>query len=336
MNRWSLVPLTIAGLTFAGCGTVWVGKPSIDFEAARARTAGVDVKSMTRADVHALLGAPWLASDPFGVEVYRLQGTQRFIDFFMVIPVPTSGTLEVYSLVTYSTDGRVSGTASDFVPTAGRTIVLRAGGFEFVHGEPVLNRLRDTLSVSLERWLEVRATRPAPTTCTLLVDGDRAHLAALGEGGTCNCTSKLSVDGAKQRNVRVMELSINQSDTRSSCQNVGGFFHPIWDPESGSCSLTLGALVPLTLPAGTHQLHFTAGFYADATTTLDCHAGELTFATLGGTFTRCDSLKSPGHSDHGTPATVALSPQAPASDGEPRVFIYDDGTWLYPATSVAP
>jgi hypothetical protein len=92
----------------------------------------------------------------------------------------------------------------------------------------------------------------------------------------------------------------------------------------------------LTLPAGTHQLHFTAGFYADAITTLDCHAGELSFATLGGTFTNCGSLKNPGYSDHGTHATVSLSPQAPASNGDLRVTIYDDGTWLYPAAPVAP
>jgi len=146
---------------------------------------------------------------------------------------------------------------------------------------------------------------------------------------------KLSIDGAEQRVLRLMRpvgIPSSRGMSRANCQSLGGnfgFAGSSGEQDGGPCMFTMpSARYPLTLPVGTHVMHFTTGS-ADVTSTLTCQADQLTFATLGGIFIGClgNALADGGYPG---PATITLSPQAPALDGEPRVVIYDDGTWLYP------
>ncbi len=338
MNHWSIVPLAIVGFTLAGCGDLPVGKPTIDLEAAQARAAQIDVKTMTRDQVHALMGQPSLASDAFGVEVYGLQGKQRQLMIILGVPMPDlSENLVAYSLVAYGADGRVSAIASDHARgsfPARPTLILRADDFELIHGE------HDTLSVSLARYLEVRSAIHADATCTVLIGADRARLPADDSFGFCFCITELSVDSAKKHDLRLMEPAVipyERGISRTDCRNLGGAFNPVGGLDQGGCAYTSRARVPLTMPEGTHVLHFTFASDADVTSSLNCKADEVTYATLGGRFMTCVNLAHPEpRGDLRGAATVTLSPQAPASDGEPRVVIYSNGTWLYPATSGAP
>lgn len=334
MNRWSIVLLATAGFTLAGCGSIPVGDATVDVEAAQARAAQIDFKSMTRDQVHALMGVPWLANDAFGVEVYRLQGKQRNLMIILGVPIPDFSTsLAACTLVTYGSDGLVSAVASDFgvgQALSPPSLILRAGGVEFVLG----GFANDTLSVPLERYLEVRSSASAGATCTVLVGGDRARVPVGSGEGCCMSSPELSIDGAGQRVLRLMVpvgIPAARDMSKADCQDLGGNFGysgSSGEQDGGPCMFTTPrARYPLTLPAGTHLLHFTNGSAGDVISTLTCQADQVTFATLGGKFIGCLGNAGPA-GDHPGPATVSLSPQAPASDGEPRVIIYDGGAWL--------
>jgi hypothetical protein len=234
------------------------------------------------------------------------------------VPAPdVSTSLVAITLVTYGADGLVSAVASDLGVSAflaPPVLILRADGVEFV-----LVGSHGTLSVPLERYLEVRSAVPAGATCTVLVGGDLTRV-------------PVSIDGAGPRVLQSITAAIIPAEkgmSRTDCQNLGGNFGYSGSSgaeEVGPCMFTTPvARYPLTLPEGTHVIHFTYKPFgyrsaADVVSTLTCQADQVTFATLGPS----------------GPATVTLSPQAPASDGERRVIIYDDGTWLCPATSVTP
>jgi hypothetical protein len=339
MNRWPALPLAIATAVLAGCGEMPVGEPTIDVEAAQARAARIDVWSTTRDEVHALMGEPWLADDAFGVEVYRLQGKQRQLLIILGVPMPNfSEALAAYSLVTYGADGVVSALDSDYARSGGTpgppTLVLRAGEFEFVHG------FRDTLSVSLERYLEVRPAAAGGDACTVLVGGERSRRPDTGPAWFCVSYSKLSVDGAQERDLRLMEPSVipyDRGSSRSDCERLGGSYIPAGGPDRGACVLTTRARYPLTLPAGTHVLHFDAGSDADVTSTLDCKAGQVSFATLYGKFVRCSGIEGgTAQVSKGTGASVSFTERPPAAEDEPGVVLYGNGEWLHSAAAAPP
>lgn len=337
MNRWPVIPLAV--VTLAGCGELPVGEPTVDVEAAQSRAERIDVRSMTRDEVHALMGQPWIADDAFGVEVYALQGKQRQVLLILGVPMPTfSDALAAYSLVTYGADGVVSALASDHAQNSGPqgppTLVLRAGDFEFIHA------VHDTLSTSLEHYLAVRSMLGSADTCTVLLGAERAPPPADGTAWFCSSLPELSVDGAGKRALRLAESSVipyHRGMTMNDCRSLGGSFLPVGAPDRGSCLLTSRARYPLTLPVGTHVLHFTSGSDADVISTLECKAGEVSFATLYGKFTRCFALGgSAPQASKVTEASVSFGERAPAGAGAPAVVINDDGQWLYALVATAP
>jgi hypothetical protein len=333
-RRLILLALGVCALT--SCATqAPVGKPTLDVEAAKARAAEIDKFPINRDGVHALLGTPWLASETFGVEVYRLQGKQRnLMVIFAPYPVPVpfpSDKIEAYSLVVYGADGNVSARASDYV-RAGvgepPTLILRAGDFQFVH------YLRDTLTVSLERYLQVRAARSSDATCTVLLGVDPARIAAADAGGFCSSAANLYVDDGKRRMLWLtMPAVIPPSRTsEADCRNSGGSYEVLSGDGPGACIFKPSALYPLTLPVGDHVLRFTTGMSdRGVVSTPSCQADEITFATLMGKFLLCMRNES-GRLRREQPddESVVLSTQPPTADRELRVIINDDGAWLYP------
>ena len=336
MRHRRLIVLALAALAFAGCATETpIGKPTVDVEAAQARAAEIDKFPINRDGVHALLGAPWLASDAFGVEVYRLQGKQRnLMVVFAPYPVPMpflSDKIEAYSLVVYGADGNVSSRASDYVQAAAGaapTLILRAGDFQFVHF------LRDTLTVSLDRYLQVRAAHATSPTCTVLLGPDPARLAAADAGGFCASAVNLYLDDGKRQRLWLAAPAVipasRTSDTH--CRNAGGSYEVFSGDEQGACVFKPRALYPLDLPVGSHVLRFTTGMSdKGVVSTPNCQPDELTFATLMGKFMLC-MRNDGGRLSHDEPGeeAVLLSAQPPITDRELHVIINVNGTWLYP------
>jgi len=336
MRRRRLVTLALVASAFAGCATEGpVGEPTIDVEAAQARAAEIDRFPINRDGVHALLGTPWLASETFGVELYRLQGKQRnLMVIFAPYPVPMpflSDKLEAYSLVIYGADGNVSARASDYVHAAAGeppTLILRAGDFQFVH------YLRDSLSVSLDRYLQVRATHSASPTCTVLLGSDPVRLAAADAGGFCTSAVNLYLDDGKRQTLWLtLPAVIPPSRTsEADCRNAGGSYEVFTGDGPGACVFKTRVLYPLTLPIGSHTLRFTTGMSDKGVVSApSCQADELTFATLMGKFMLC--VHNEGgrmHRDEPADESVLLSQQPPTTDRELHVIINDNGTWLYP------
>jgi len=334
-RRW-LITLALAACAFAGCATEGpVGEPTIDVEAAQARAAEIDRFPINRDGVHALLGAPWLTSETFGVELYRLQGKQRnLMVIFAPYPVPMpflSDKLEAYSLVIYGADGNVSARASDYLHAAAGespTLILRAGDFQFVHF------LRDSLSVSLDRYLQVRATHSASPTCTVLLGSDPVRLAAADAGGFCTSAVNLYLDDGKRQTLWLtLPAVIPPSRTsEADCRNAGGSYEVFTGDGPGACVFKTRVLYPLTLPVGSHTLRFTTGMSDKGVlSTPSCQPDELTFATLMGKFMLClHNVDGRVRRDQPGEESVLLGQQPPTTDHQSHVLINDNGTWLYP------
>jgi len=331
-----LILLVLAAGALTSCATaVPVGKPTIDVEGAQAQAAEIDRFPINRDGVHALLGVPWLASETFGVEVYRLQGKQRNL-LWPIAPVPVplpsfSDKLEAYTLVIYGADGNVSARASDYVHAAAvdpPTLILRAGDFQFVHYP------RDSLTMSLGRYLQVRAAHATSPTCTVLLGVDPVRLAEADRGGFCASVVNLYLDdGERQTLSLTLPAVIPPSRTSDvECRNAGGSYEVFTGDGPGGCLFKPRALYPLTLPVGSHELRFTTGLFdRGVVSTPSCQADELTFATLMGKFMLC--LHKDGRRlrrDQPDDEAVLLSAQPPTADRELHVIINDNGAWLYP------
>jgi hypothetical protein len=336
MDCCRLILFALAACAFIGCAAqVPVGKPTVDVEAAYARAAEIDKFPIGRDGVHSLLGPPWLASETFGVEVYRLQGKQHnLMVVFAPYPVPLpfpSEKVEAYSLVVYGADGNVRARASDYVraaPGEAPTVILHAGDFQFVHS------LRDSLTVSFNRFLQVRKTHVTGPACMVLLGVDPIRLAETEAGGFCVSAANLYRDGGK-RQVLWLSFPAVIPPSRTSdieCRSAGGSYEAFTKDGPSACVFKTRTLYPLTLPVGNHVLRLTTGLSdRGVTITPSCATDEITFATLMGKFMLC--MHSDGtrpHRDQPDDESVLLGSPPPATDRELHVIVNDNGEWLYP------
>ena len=344
MSDRILTLLVVAASLLTGCMTVEsVGKSTIDVQAAEARSAEIDAQPMTRAGVHGLLGEPWLANETLGVEVHRLQGKQRNLGvIFAPYPVPipfVSDKLEVFTLVGYGTDGQVVAKAFGYLhaaPGEWPSLVLRAGDFEFVHAPP------DTLSVSLDRFLNDRIAYPIEPACTVLIGCESAAVDETAAARFCTCAANLYVDEGKRRTLVLARTVVLPGTTVSEagCRESGGHFRTSDAQVSGMCHLTSQLLHPQTLTPGDHLLRFTLSRSDEGISgALTCRPAEVAFATLAGRFMTCQRLDQPlaprpKHSGAGE--DVSLSQQVPKATHELRVVVYEDGHWLFPQDPKTP
>lgn len=336
MHRPVAIALTAAAIALAGCAAAMpVGKPSVDMPAEMARSAEFDTHPSTRADVHAKLGEPWLASEALGVEVYRLQGKQHNVLVVFApwpVPVPNfSDKLEVYTLVVYDADGRVAARASGFAQAPfpePSTVILRAGEFEFVH------ELRDTLSVSLDRYRQLRAASAAGPACTVLAGCDGAPAAEVGANRYCICMANLVLDDGKPRVLTMARPAVipRSRISEADCLNSGPGYSAFGSPGSGACVYTSHTLYPLSLAPGSHRLRFSLKAKdPGAAVELACRSGEVNFATLGGKFMSCTGAAGQSWTDTAAASeTLSLGLEPPASGLGLRVLVYDNGEWLFP------
>jgi hypothetical protein len=341
MARCAAILLAVPASATAGCvGVAPVGKPTIDLDAAKARSAEIGTRPTTRTRVRQLLGEPWTASEALGVEVYRTTGKQRnLMVIFAPYPVPLpflSDKLAAYTLVTYDADGQVAVIASDFAraaPGEASGVVIHAGEFEFTHA------FRDHVSMSLDGYRQAFAAHASGSACTVLLTCDPARLAEVAGIGHCVCAANRAVDDGPRSMLWVLSPAILPPSPASGgdCHGLGGALLGAGAPRPGICVVNRQNLYPVTLPAGRHRLHFPTGLGGGTgpETELDCRAGEVSYATLGGGFMRCGLFESLVRDDRAVGATVQLSPEPPAVPTELRVIVNDNGRWLFPPDSTS-
>jgi hypothetical protein len=337
MQHGPLSAVVGAVILLAGCAvSAPVGRPSIDVAAAQARAAEIDSRSMTRDGVHALLGQPWLSSEAFDIEIYRLQGKQHnLLVIFAPYPVPLpdfSDKLETYTLVVYGEDGQVSERNFGFASSSTGsppTLILRAGEFEFVHG------FGDTISVTLDRYLRVRAARTAGPTCTVLLGCDEARLPAAGDRGFCACSTNLRVDDGARQSLSLMAPAVipyERAMPVTECEATGGRFQPLGETGGGSCMYTPRALYPLTLTEGRHLLWLSMKRSEQvAPVEVACESQGVSRVTLGGKFMLCTRFENERMQvDRPKESSIALTQLTLPAQPDMRVLVYDHGAWLYP------
>lgn len=334
MARCAAILLAAMAIAIAACAAVApVGEPTVDLDAMQAQATEIGARPTTRASVRQLLGEPWMANEALGVDVYRAQGKQHnFMVIFAPYPVPLpffSDKLEAYTLVTYGTDGQVTAIASDFaqaVPGEASAVVIRAGDFEFTH------TLRDVLSMSLDGYLRASAGHASGPVCTVLVTCDPARLADVAGIGHCVCAADLAVDGGPRSVLWVLNPAVMPPPPASGidCLKLGGTRLGADAPRPGLCVVNRQNLYPVTIPAGRRVLNFPTGPGGKGPEAeLDCRAGEVSYATLGGEFMRCGLFDRLVRDDRAVGATVSLSPNLPAALTDARVIVNDNGRWLF-------
>lgn len=336
----TLIVMMFAAAIFAGCAAeVPVGRPTLDQSAAEARASEIGSRAISRAGVHELLGEPWLASAPLGVEVYRLAGKQRNVGvIFAPYPVPVpflSDKLVTYTLVTYDAEGLV--VAKDFsflhaAPGEWPGLMLRAGDFEFVHAP------QDTLSVTLDRFLQAQAAGSTEPACTILVGCDVAPVIATAAGGLCTCAANMYLDEGKRLSLILTRPLFQPGSTISvtECNQLGGYVRALAGRDPSACQLTPQLWRPQSLAPGQHKLRFALSRSDPGITSeLTCRPGEVTLVTLAGHFMECqrDGQLPTRRRKAGPGDTAVLSPEVPA---ELRVVVYDNGRWLFPWTQTIP
>ena len=101
----------VLGLALGGCGGVAapVTRSTVEADLPQ-KLAPIIVGESRQADVRSLLGQPWITSDYWRFDLFRLAGRDAAIGLiWVVVPVPVANldTTTAYVLVTYDAEGRV-------------------------------------------------------------------------------------------------------------------------------------------------------------------------------------------------------------------------------------
>jgi hypothetical protein len=293
-----------------------------------------------RADLHASLGKPHISSAAFSFDVFRSGTTQgNVIVAITPIPVPfayISDDLHRYTLVTYDTQGRANAVASGIarrpaewrnaspVRNDFRAVHLRAGDILFFV-DPEGARQENLLAAPPARdaWLRQRAGQPG--RCTIVIGC-----------GPRGCPDQIAVDNAPPRRLPLrtaLAFWFQPGEPDAWRQGLEtprglGIQH---DPKPQQALGTLPgpswqeALVALDLPAGEHNLAFSARHLDGAATIRQsCTSGEIAWLTV-------DAAANTGFwrqslEDWRTDRTAAM----PASLARRPLVLMDDAAWYVP------
>ncbi len=163
--------IAIGASLLTGC--VWFNAGSSFNRKDLSRKANtIRLASKTRAEVHEMLGEPWIASARWRVEVYRNMGKHWVVvipDFLVPFPVPSN--ITGYMLVSYSATGAVDavGTGLSEDRKADCFLNIQAGDYSFIDqcaGNP--RYMGQALIASHDRFFRTYAASDA-NTCMVLV-----------------------------------------------------------------------------------------------------------------------------------------------------------------------
>jgi hypothetical protein len=278
-------------VALGGCaGEIPVHESSVPKQFEHATTA-ITIGETDKAALRQLLGEPWVSSEYWQFELFRLSG--RDVDLlitFAPFPLPfgyTTNEEERYLLVQYDANGKVSAfatsTSGDFGydPQVGAVIVSIG----------VQGQMPDVF-VSPQRRAEYLETQRGGDHCLVLV---------ACRGAICyDVTPGLIVD--RSESVKLPKALLG----------------PSW-------------LTPLILPPGRHRLEVTStGKYKlQAETEFSCTAGNLLYVALDVKLDEAEARKQ--HWFVKVPLNSAFSVSHERPEGSDlRMLIWRDGTWLVP------
>lgn len=300
--RFTLV--TVLASALAGCFTVTSSSSFTQKELAK-KADVARANLTTRADVHRLLGEPWISSERWQVEVYRKTGNYReLLVTFGLLPFPIPAPIPMpkqdmtgYTLVSYSAAGVVEAvdTAVSKYPEP-PLARIQAGDFAFTERQPspgAPNRMAvQVLMVSHERF------------------------AASGIG-----------------------TDVQSCRVLVGCSGIGPEYSPIalqLDDDTSRGYVLAGSvgrypLLPLTLEPGAHTLQFSAEGQAGlgrVSTQFTCQASQLQYAIARvgiRTSFPIEKLFWPVSRFEGT---ANLQNEVPVELKDSGVLLWSSGQWL--------
>ena len=299
-RQWrQFVALLVLASALAGCFTVTTSSSFTQKELTKQAGATMATPT-TQADVHRLLGEPWIASERWRVEVFKKTGNYReLLVMFGLLPLPIPAPIPLpqedltgYTLVTYSAAGVVEGvdTAISKAP-ASPLANLQAGDFAFVEKKPLpqapAHATPQALIVSHQRFATTEVN-----SCAVLV-------ACAG----MRCTSDAPIEV--------------QLDGDTSTKYVLGTF--------------AGPLVPLMAEPGAHTLHFSAAGKAgwgEVSTPFTCPASERRYVIPSNLIRRTHRAENLFLPDSRLEGTVQIETEVPAELKDSGVLLWSNGRWL--------
>lgn len=289
---WAVALAAVGVVALVGCaGEIPVHESSVPKQFEQDTTA-ITIGDTDRAALRQLLGQPWVSSEYWQFELFRLAGRDvNLVVTFVPLPLPfmyTTDQEERYLLVQYDANGKVSAFAASvsgdfgYDPQVGEVIVSIG-----VQGE------RPDVFASPQRRDEYLDTLRGSEHCLVLV---------ACRGAICyDVTPGLIVDRGASRKLPKALLG------------------PSW-------------LTPLMLPPGRHRLEATStGTYKlQAETEFSCTAGDLLYVALDVKLDEAEARKQ--HWFVRAPLNSAFSVSHERPEGSDlRLLIWRDGQWLVPA-----
>ena len=258
-----------------------------------AKVAPIVVGQTDRAAVRQVLGKPWLASEHWGLDVFRIADSN--VNMVMIlIPVwlSTDGT-KGYVLVTYDASGKVTGYGKD-IASEGNLVAGTTDRGAAVQAEDVRLAVSGdgserVVAVAGLRRDEYFKSESATDACRLLV----------GCGGDW-CGARVEIDGGA-------EVEMPNATTR-------------WLP----------AVAPFDLKAGGHQINIRSARWDlvfEAKSQFSCTAGESLYALIN--FPVTDESAPRGFRKE-VSATLTIARDMPSVFLDQGLLIYANGRWLVP------
>lgn len=312
--------LAVMLLVLPGCGGFGIPlHEATDAVAHQGQQSGtIRAGEATRSQVRSALGAPWLQSDYWRVDVYRIDEKRQELTFFasLVTPPVPVGVFSVeesgYALVAYDEGGRVAaiafGSASKLLGDK-EDLTLRTQDLSL--GIETLDERGAHLMAAASRLPGYLALQRRSPQCTLVVACDQIPFEKWPDEG---CPNRVTIDAGAPLNPQPLV----QQCAGKSCP--GGAVR-----YSGSAFAHIPLLYAVTLPPGRHQVETASStFQGRSVTTVECAAGQVQYAVIRG---RVDwHWWSPRSST--LDASVTLSDTQPQAWSNYNVVLALDGQWL--------
>ena len=273
-----------------------------------AKVVPIVIGESDQAAVRGLLGEPWLHSDSWRFDLFRITGRTTVVSV-AVLPVWVgSNSVNGYVLVSYDEHGKVSDRSTGVVEgdnVSGRSTLASMGP-----GSAMINAGDVTFSVdALEQTPSVSvSTRRRDEFLEQSRRSDRQCLLVLGCAGSY-CETGIAIDDGPPRALPGAYTGYPASDGEGT-----EFWRQPW-------------LAPIALAPGAHRVAVVPPKDAtlEAATELRCAAGEVLFAAID--VRRVDRMrwKMPLEGE------IRISREMPESLQDQPFVIWRDGVWLVPA-----
>ncbi len=298
----------VLALSVSGCGELQVQESKIETSLPQ-KTAPIVVGETDRATARQLLGAPWIASDYWRFDLFRMTDKDARLVVMLVVPIgASSDDVHGYVLVSYDESGHVAAynsgvthgeNLSSRLPMEGEDgLLLMVGDRGFAvesssHTPSVL--------ISAARRDDYRRTLESGENCTVLVGCVQEQ-----------CSNALVVDGGEARALPGVLRRIRR------------------EPAGGIEVLTQSWLAPLTLPPGRHRLEIPPNVLTtlEASAEFSCAAGDLLYAAIE--IESGDASQAWKHWKAQVHGSIDVSAQSPETFREQPMLIWRDGQWLVP------